>query len=358
MELALTDPEYGYYTSAEQRPTREGDYLTAPELHPIFGQCLALQIVEVWDRLGRPLPFTLREYGAGAGTLALAVVEELERQAPPLAAGMLYEPVEVNRHRLAELRARFAARSLTANLREPSERFPTGVVVANEYLDALPVHRLVRRAHGLRERYVDWSAGRFIEVEGPVSDPDLETAFRAMGVDVPDVVVEIRPGVRAWLAEVARDLESGVVIVIDYGGSSAELFGPHHPEGTVVGYRRHRLATSPLDDPGEQDLTAHVDFGDLLSVARARGFDVLGLTSQAGFLMACGLETLLRRAQSEPSATVQDLLVLRSAVRRLLDPRLLGGFRVAILGRGVAATPPLRGLAHGLPERASSPRRA
>lgn len=354
MELALTDPEAGYYTSAEPRPTREGDYLTAPELHPIFGQCLALQIVEVWDRLGRPVPFLLREYGAGDGTLALTVLEEIEQAAPRLAASIGYEPIEVNPHRLAELRARFAARSLMANLRDLGERLPAGVVIANEYLDALPVHRLVRRATGLRERYVDWSEGRFIEVEGPVSDPELEAACCDLGVATPDVVVEIRPGVQRWLDDVASSLDAGVAIVLDYGGTSADLFGPHHPEGTVVGYRRHRLAASPLEDPGEQDLTAHVDFGDLVSAARERGFEILGVTSQAAFLMGSGLEALLRRAQSKPSTTLQDLLTLRSAVRRLLDPRLLGGFRVAIFGRGVAADPPLRGLAHPLPGRASS----
>lgn len=354
MALALTDPEGGYYTSAAARPTREGDYLTAPELHPIFGHCLALQVVEVWERLGRPVPFILREYGAGAGTLALAVLEEIEREAPRLAEGLLYEPVEVNRHRLEELRARFAARGIGPNVHEAGEGIPAGVVIANEYLDALPVHRLVLRPAGLRERYVDWREERFVEVEGPVSDPDLEAAFGDLGVTSADVVVEIRPAVRRWLEALAMQLAAGVVIVVDYGGSSVELFGPHHPEGTVVGYRGHRVAPSALADPGSQDLTAHVDFSDLLSAARRQGFEVLGETSQAAFLMGCGLEGLLRRALSDPRIELADVLVLRSAIRHLLDPRLLGGFRVAVLGRGIATMPPLRGLAYRLPDRATA----
>ncbi|HXG40479.1 MAG TPA: SAM-dependent methyltransferase [Candidatus Limnocylindrales bacterium] len=354
MALALTDPEGGYYTSAAARPTPGGDYLTAPELHPIFGQCLALQVVEVWERLGRPVPFILREYGAGAGTLALAVLEEIEREAPRLAEGILYEPVELNRHRLEELRERFAARGMAPKIREADEGIPAGVVVANEYLDALPVHRLVLRRAGLRERYVDWREGQFVEVEGPVSDPGLEVAFRDLEVTSPDVVVEIRPEVRRWVEVLAAQLAAGVVIVVDYGGSSAELFGPHQPEGTVVGYRGHRVAPSALADPGSQDLTAHVDFSDLLSAARRQGFDVLGETSQAAFLMGCGLEGLLRRAIADPETTLQGLLVLRSAIRRLLDPRLLGGFRVAIFGRGISPVPLLRGLAYRLPERATA----
>lgn len=350
MAVALTDPEGGYYTAAAARPTREGDYLTAPELHPIFGQCLAVQVVEIWERLGRPVPFILREYGAGAGTLAVAVLEEIEREAPALAEGIRYEPVEVSRHRLDELRQRLAARGFAPNLNEAAERIGAGVVIANEYLDALPVHRLVLRSAGLRERYVDWREGGFVEVEGPLSHPDLEAAFSDLGITSPDVVVEIRPGIRRWLEALAMHLAAGAVIVVDYGGSSAELFGPHHPEGTVVGYRGHRIAASALADPGQQDLTAHVDFGDLLSAARRQGFELFGVTSQAAFLMGCGLEPLLRRALSDPEITLQDLLALRSAIRRLLDPRLLGGFRVAMFGRGISAVPVLRGLAYRLPE--------
>lgn len=357
MELALTDPDGGYYTSARARPTRAGDYLTAPELHPIFGHCLAHQIIEVWDRLGRPTPFTLREYGAGAGTLAEAVIEEIRRSAPILLDGLRYEPIEVNRHRLAELRARFEANGLGEKLLEAGGAITHGVVLANEYLDALPIHRIIRRGAVLRERYVGWSRDRFVELEGPLSHPDLAAAVARLGVAARDVVVEIRPGVARWLADVRADLQAGAVLVVDYGASTEDLFGPHHPEGTLVAYQRHRVSGRPIDDPGEQDLTAHVDFGDLERWARELGFQILGTTSQAAFLIGCGLEDLLRREQLRPTATLQDLLTLRSAVRRLLDPRVLGGFRVAVLGLGIAADPPLRGLSVDLSTGVSKPRR-
>lgn len=356
MELALTDPDGGYYTSARARPTRAGDYLTAPELHPIFGHCLAHQIIEVWDRLGRPTPFILREYGAGAGTLAEAVIEEIRRSAPILLDGLRYEPIEISHHRLAELRVRFEANGLSDKLLEAGGAIAHGVVLANEYLDALPVHRVIRRGEVLRERYVGWANERFVELEGPLSDPGLAAALARLGVVAPDVVVEIRPGVARWLADVRADLETGVVLVIDYGAPTEHLFGPLRPDGTLVAYRAHRVAGRPLDDPGEQDLTAHVDFGDLERWARELGFEVLGTTSQAAFLIGCGLEDLLRREQLRPTATLQDLLTLRSAVRRLLDPRALGGFRVAVLGLGIAADPPLRGLSIDLPARGPMPR--
>ncbi len=355
MEAALTDTEGGYYTARKARPTRSGDYLTAPELHPIFGHCLAHQVQEVWERLGRPTPFTVREYGAGAGALAAAMVEEIGRAAPPLAEALRYEPVEVNVHRRTELRERFRSMGFADALGEPGGDIAHGVVLANEYLDALPVHRLVLRDQGLRERYVAWVEGRFTEVEGPPSGPEVEAAFRRLGLAVRDVVVEVRPAARRWLKEVVESLRLGVAIVLDYGGSTTELYGPHHPQGSVLAYRGHRVVDDPLANPGDQDLTAHVDFDDLVAAAREVGLQVLGITSQAAFLVGCGLEELLRRAQADPGSTLQGLLELRSAVRRLLDPRALGAFRVAVLGRGFEPEPPLRGLAAVVPTRASVP---
>ncbi len=349
MRVALTDPTDGYYTSLQPRPTRDGDYLTAPELHPIFGHCLALQIVEAWDRLGRPMPFTITEYGSGAGTLALAVLDQIRRSSPSLLRALRYEPVELNRYRLAEMRARFEAAGLTGLLGEQDGVPRDRAVIANEYLDALPVHRLVLRENGLRERYVGWSDGCFVELEGPPSSPEVAEAFARLGDVEPGVVVEVRPAVRRWLHSVARILRRGLVVIVDYGGSQAELYGRHHPEGTVVGYRRHGIVPNPLDAPGEQDLTAHVDFSDLATAARSEGLEVLGTVSQAEFLMGCGLEELLRREQAS-ATTIQDLAALRSAVRRLLDPRALGGFRVVLLGRGVPTETPLRGCSFRLPQ--------
>lgn len=351
MAVALTHPGGGYYMAAEPRTTPDGDFLTAPELHPIFGHCLAAQIEEIWIRVGRPDRFVVVEYGAGSGSLAMAIVEELEEARSPLLDCIRYAAVELNDRRRAELIARFARAGLGDRLLEPDAVAPTGIVLANEFVDALPVHRLVLRGGRLRERYVDWEAGRFVEVEGPLSDPTLEAAFRRTGIDGDGLVVEIRPGVRRWIGEVATRLARGVVIVIDYGGEPEQLFGPQHPAGTVLAYRRHRVIADVLADPGRQDLTAHVDLADLRSAASEHGLQVLGQVSLAAFLMGCGLEGLVQRAQARPGVTLADLLLLRSAVRRLLDPRLLGGFQVVVLGRSVPAEPPLRGLSGSLSAR-------
>ena len=166
MALALGDPAGGYYTATAARPTRGGDFLTAPELHPIFGAVLGRQVAEAWERLGRPDAFTLLEYGAGAGTLALAILAGLRDDGSPLVPALRYAPVELNEHRLAELRERAAAAGLP--LVDPGaldDAPAAGVVIANEFLDALPVHLVEIRDGRPREIHVGIGCdGAFEEV--------------------------------------------------------------------------------------------------------------------------------------------------------------------------------------------------
>lgn len=356
MALALGDPAGGYYTAAASRPTRSGDYLTAAELHPIFGWVLARQVADVWERLGRPAPFTIIEYGAGAGTLTLAIQAGLREEHASLAAALRYAPVEINEHRLGELRRRSAAAGLP--LVDPAllEADPAaGCVLASEFLDALPVHVVEVRGGRPREVHVGVTRhGSFEETLGPVSGPSVEQRLAALGragiVLAEGQRLEIRPAVAPWAAEVGRRLAAGVVVVLDYGAPEAELYGPRHRAGTLMTYRGHAAdgtPGAPYRDIGERDMTAHVDTTDLAAALKAAGLDLLGETSQAELLVGCGLEELLRRAQAR-AATGAAALELRSAVRRLLDPRHLGGFRAVLAGRGISEAPPLRGLSYRL----------
>jgi len=151
-----------------------------------------------------------------------------------------------------------------------------------------------------------------------------------------------------WVADVAGILSSGIVLVIDYGAPAPRLYGPRHRAGTLMTYRGHAADGSleaPYCDVGERDITAHVDTTTLARLLDAAGFDVLGETTAAELLAGCGLEDLLERERNRAVDTAAVLL-LRSAVMRLLDPRHLGGFRAVLAGRGIARTPPLRGLAY------------
>jgi SAM-dependent MidA family methyltransferase len=172
MERALYEPGLGYYRRPEDRPTDTGDFLTAPETHAIFGWTVARKIEAMWEELGRPRPFELIEYGAGSGTLALSILEGMRRHgATELLGAVQYEPVESNPNRVADLRRRFTEAGIADKLDEVEPVPVTGVILANEFLDALPVHRVVVQGGQLRELFVVWresgeraGRGRFAEL--------------------------------------------------------------------------------------------------------------------------------------------------------------------------------------------------
>jgi SAM-dependent MidA family methyltransferase len=359
MALALGHPDGGYYTGPQARPTRGGDFLTAPELHPIFGAALARQTAEAWERLGRPDRFTLVEYGAGAGTLALSILTGLREDRSPLADALVYAPIELNPHRLAELEERASSAGLPlvtprTDLGHSGGAVPVaGAVLANEFLDALPVH--VVEIHEGRPREVHvrvTAAGEFEELLRAPSTPAITARFDALAA----AGATFEEGQRAelclaldgWVADVAATLSAGIILVIDYGAPAPRLYGPRHRAGTLMTYRGHAADGSP-DAPyrevGERDITAHVDTTTLARLLDAAGFAVLGETTQAELLVGCGLEDLLERERNR-AVDAAAVLLLRSAVMRLLDPRHLGGFRAVLAGRGIPATPPLRGLAY------------
>lgn len=348
MEIALTDPETGYYTGAESRPTRGGDFLTAPELHPIFGAAVGRQLHQAWERLGEPAEFVLVEFGAGAGTLALAILAGLREDGSGLAGALRYQPIEVNPHRLRELTARTAVAGLP--IVAPGEPV-TGAILANEYLDALPVHLLEIRDGAALAVHVDAAPdGSLVERLLPAKDPAVLARLAALDGDGIALVegqrLEVSPATATWAGEAAAALARGLVLVIDYGADATTLYGPRHRAGTLMTYREHRAdgaPDAPYRDVGERDLTAHVDFTALERALAAGGLVVEGRTTQARFLAGCGLDALLERERGAVT-TVEGWLQMRSAVVRLVDPRHLGGFGVVLASRGLAGTAPLAGL--------------
>ncbi|MGD0862049.1 MAG: SAM-dependent methyltransferase [Candidatus Limnocylindrales bacterium] len=348
MERALYEPELGYYSQAADRPTDTGHFLTAPETHPIFGWTIARRIEAMWADLGRPRPFGLIEYGAGSGTLALSILEGLSRHGwTDLLAAVRYEPIESNPHRLADLRERFEKAGLAELLAVAGSRSNgpvpvTGVILANEFLDALPVHRVVVRDGHLLELFVAWREG-FVEVQAEPSTPELARRLADDGI-VPDQLAEgqlaeICLGLAAWLDDAASRLARGYVLAIDYGYEAAELYGPRRLAGTLLGYRGHRVQEDPFADVGLSDLTAHVDFTALRLLGERRGFRSVALTTQSEFLVAAGLESELRALQAPRATTAADYMRARSGIVRMLDPRHMGRFRVLTLARRVDNSP-------------------
>lgn len=318
MERALYEPGLGYYATSRDRTTRAGDFLTAPELHPIFGRVVARQVDEMWRRLGEPAGFTVREYGAGRATLGAAMPAHLR-----------YQPVE------------FADRV--------PDRPIVGCVLANEFLDALPVHRVVMHEGRLRELYVGWSGERPIEVTGELSSPALADWFTDAGVELAESQrAEACPSMNDWLAEVGSTLERGYVLIIDYAAEPVELYGPRRRDGTLRAFREQHVGREVLSGVGRQDITATVDLGALERFARGAGLTWLGRTTQTEFLAGCGFEELLAEERARAGEDWTAQLELRSAVGRLLDPRALGGYAVVVLGRKLPDEPPLSGLSFRL----------
>ena len=331
MQRALYEAELGYYATSAERPTRAGDFLTAPELHPIFGHTLARQVDEIWRRMDRPQKFVLREYGAGSGALGTAVLEGLLRKGSQLAESLSYEPIEIPGR-------------LPGQPSRPSRM--VGCVIANEFLDALPVHRVVLLDGRLMELFVGWREGTFVDEPGELTDARLEAWFTDSGIQLMEGQrAEVNLTMLDWLAEVNEDLERGVVLVFDYGAGAKELYAPGRSTGTLRAFRAQHVSSDVYGGVGRQDLTADVDLGALERGARQVGLDVLGRTRQGDFLLAAGLDDAYAAERSVADQDWQTALTLRSAVRRLLDTQALGGYWVVALGCGIDTAQPLGGFA-------------
>lgn len=348
MERALYEPGHGYYRRPDPGPGRTGDFLTAPEAHPIFGAAIGRLLEQAWDAMGRPAPFTVIEHGAGTGALASGLLGGLRSTGSPLAAAIRYRPVELEPARIDALRARLADDGLAAALVDADDGTGgTGAVVANEVLDALPVHRVVGRSRGIRELLVTLDeAGAFAWHEAAPTSPALAARLAAGGVSLGEgQVTEVCLSLDRWLADATRPLERGVVVLIDYAQEPAELHGPTHPHGTLRAFAAHAVGADPFRHVGRQDLTATVDLAAVRAGASAAGLEALAETTQAELLANAGTADLTDAWLRAPGATVQDAIALRSALQRLMDPRAMGGFRVLAYGRGLphgTALPALR----------------
>jgi SAM-dependent MidA family methyltransferase len=343
MELALYDPEAGYYTAGsgagdpETGPGRGGDFLTAPEGHPIFGWAVARHLESVWDAVGRPDRFVVREHGAGTGALAVGILDGLRRSASPLLESIRYQPIDASPARLRALHDRVAGLDVADRL-EPFDPAPeVGAILANELLDALPVHRVEGGGDGgLQERFVVLAPDGSLTTElGPPSSPELAARLDADGVRlVPGQRAEICLEIDGWIADAAATLERGELLLIDYGLDAADLYRPERGS-TLRAYHRHRVHADPLVAIGRQDLTAHVDVTAVGRAAGAAGLTPVGRTTQAQFLAGLDAGELLVAMQTDPATDLGRYLEARAALVRMLDPRVTGGFAVLAFGRGI-----------------------
>ena len=336
MRECLYHPVHGYYSKAESK--RFADYYTSVDVHPIFARLLARQFVEMWENLGRPVEFALVEAGAGVGRFAAQVLDFCEAKLPAFYGAMRYVAVErsASRREQAMIAAKRHATAgrFTASAEVPA-RIAAGCFFSNELVDALPVHRVVMDSGALKEILVSFRDGRFVDVLAPLSTCAITEYFAAQSITLCQGQ-NAEAGLEAcdWISEVGRRLARGYVLTIDYGHPASDLLDQQHMRGTLLAYQSHRVSEDYYAAPGEQDLTAHVNFTALESWGKRSGLETAGFTSQTAFLLALGqgneFADLYDEGQSDAERTKARL-----QLKTLIHPEGMGEqFQVLVQRKG------------------------
>jgi SAM-dependent MidA family methyltransferase len=344
MELALYAPGLGYYSAGSTKLGPDGDFVTAPEISDLFSRCVARQCAQILDT--DPAGEIL-EIGAGSGRMAGVILTQLAAGGRPPARYRILELSADLRQRQREHLQRLP-RELIERI-EWLERLPeaplSGVVLANEVLDALPVQRVVVHERGLAVLGIGLDGeGALTQVERPAPDA-LRAAYEALlpslrGAPSEGYCCELSPRIGPWLATLAGCLERGVMLLFDYGLPRAHYYHPERADGTLRCHYRHRAHDDPLLHLGLQDITAWVDFTAVAEAADGAGLEVLGFATQAAFLLGTGLADLAEEADGTVARVART-----GEARRLIMPGEMGeAIKVMALGRGWQA--PLSGFAH------------
>lgn len=336
MRECLYHPIYGYYSRVESQ--RFVDYYTSVDVHPIFGRLLARKFAEMWERLDRPKEFGLVEAGAGVGRLALHILDFCEVKLPDFYGALRYVAVERSASRRGQAVARLERHAAAGRLRSAAEiplQIPEGCVFSNELVDALPVHRVVMREHGLQEVFVGCEQGKFVEVIAPLSACAINEYFLTQQISLHQGQ-HAEAGLEAcdWITEVGRRIGRGFVLTIDYGHRAAELFDERHMRGTLLAYKGHRVSENFYASPGEQDLTAHVNFTALETWGKASGLETAEFISQTAFLLALG-EPREFADLYDPGQAEDERVRARLQLKTLIHPEGMGErFQVMLQQKG------------------------
>lgn len=370
MDMALYHPEYGYYSShAVKIGFKDSDFFTSPNLCSDFGELLAEQFLQMWEILGKPIPFSLVEMGAGQGLLALHILKYHQLHYPDFFAALEYIIVEKSpalrqeqQQRLQDFPVRWC------NLEDIPPNAIAGCFFSNELVDAFPVHQFILETGELREIYVttsnltlqppsnesfsppligeglgERSNFAFVEVTGEPSTLQLAEYLDLLEIDLTQSAYpdgyrsEINLAALDWLSIVADRLQRGYVLTIDYGHPASRYYNPRRSQGTLQCYYQHRFHDNPYINIGRQDITAHVDFTALERWGEKYNLKNIGFIQQGLFLMALGLGDRIA-ALSYQQQPLSQLLQRRDALHQLIDPTGLGGFGVLIQSKGLDNT--------------------
>ena len=330
MQLALYDPEHGFYAPGRLRVGKQGDFFTNVSVGPLFGRMLALQLTELWQLQNRPPLWNLIEQGADRGLLSLDILSALQTHAPDCyeaARLWIVEPFRSLQNTQAETLQSHAPKvrwfdSLTS--------LPPGAhgLFCNELLDAFPCHRLQRVQHAWMEILVHYEAGAFTWTPPMPPSADLLPILPLLPNLPEGFHAEASPAHADWLRVCREKIPGGWLLILDYGMTESELFLPHRREGTLSAYAQHQRRTNPLASPGDQDLTFHLNFTLLANLARSAGWTIAGYLDQSRFFTAWAPHYFRDDSPTHSPAQLKERLAFRS----LIDPNLLGSrFKVLAL---------------------------
>lgn len=330
MEQVLYAHGLGYYSAGSHKLGSAGDFVTAPEMTPLFAATLARQIAELLPQTAG----TVYEFGAGSGRLAVDLLRELETLdcLPERYCIVDLSPDLIERQR----------NTLETELPHLLERIQwleqlpeqlDGVIIGNEVLDAMPCE-LIHWTPQPQQRGVSLSQDGFTWQDRPISDPRLQQQAEQLAIQSDDYLSEIHLNNQAFIHTLAARLSRGALLLIDYGFPQREYYHPQRHMGTLIGHYRHHTVDDPFTLPGLMDLTCHVDFSAIAQAGIDAGLDLIGYTNQAQFLINCGITEILQRL--DPDDT-RSWAPQAGAVQKLLSPAEMGElFKVIGFGKGVS----------------------
>ena len=349
MELALYHPQFGYYMRQSAGADHErigwsGDFYTSSDVYPILGRALAAQARQMDELVSCPTPFTIVEMGAGKGLLARDCLAAIHVEQDDFASRVRYVLIErspamreLQRQNLVPWLSKPGLVTWVEDLDGLAPQSVTGLFFSNELIDAFPVHRIQVTVGQTEELYVDYRDGRFVDCLKPLSAVALAQYLQQLNATWPEGYrTEVNLQAMDWMEQVARLMDRGFVLTIDYGHTAQDLYGPERKNGTFLCYFQQQTNEDPFIRVGEQDMTAHVDFSSLASVGEKQGLHVTGFTNQMSFLMGLGVEEMIGELKPESPE-------FRAAIH-LLKPDGMGTtFKVLVQHKGMSR-PELDGL--------------
>ena len=360
MQTCLYSRSGGFYASRDRRISTH--FGTSSMSHPVFGALIARQLVEMWHVLGNPPVFHVIEVGAGDGSLGLSIVHACWRNAPELAHALCYVAADYAPRRPLSSdpvvdwdqgTGVWISSSPEASLE--IQRVKTqglapfnnvvGCILSNELIDNFPVHRFAIQGGRPKEVFVTLSEGNFTEVLDEPSSASIEERIASLGLSLPEGYRgEVNLALADWTGEIARALDRGFVLTIDYGEEAGDLYSSENSEGTLVCYKRHVAGNDPYKNIGQQDITCHVDFTALMRLGEQHGLANVGYSPQRQFLTNLGFASFLGALDTQGLSAARTTLS-RMAMSALVDPEEYGDLKVLAQSKGVSSEIELLGFA-------------